>query len=67
MFVEFRRGFSTEDKEVIAKEGLNTRKAKVCEARAVIQKSVDPLYLLIRLMYAWRQVRELTARVRLVQ
>jgi hypothetical protein len=56
MFVEFRRGFSTEDKEVIAKEGLNTRKAKVCEARAVIQKSVDPLYLLIRLMHAWRQV-----------
>jgi hypothetical protein len=67
MFVKFRRGFSTEDKEVIAKEGLNTRKAKVREARTVVQKSVDPLYSLIWLMYAWREVCELTARVRLVQ
>jgi hypothetical protein len=36
VLVEFGRGFAAEDEEFVAEEGLDARKAEMCEARAVV-------------------------------
>jgi hypothetical protein len=64
--VELGWGFSAEDEEVVAEEGLDAGQAEVCEAGAVVEESVNALDTLVRVRCLFLEhVR--TARVRLVQ
>jgi hypothetical protein len=43
VIVELWRCFSAEHSKLFVKESLNTCKTKVCETRAVVEQSCDPL------------------------
>lgn len=46
MFVELWRGFTAEDEEVVAEEGLHAGQAEVGEAWAVVEECVNALSML---------------------
>ena len=50
VLVELGRSFTAEDEKVVAEKGLDAGKAEMCEARAVVQEGVDPLWKSVRFL-----------------